>query len=159
MSPREIRPVYDVVRASVPCNFLVFGLGDDSPMWTATNYNGHTLFIEDDREWIDRMLEKEPDLNLCFSEYKTARRNWDRLLDKPEELGMELPASIRNREWELIPVNAVGLRTRSTGSYSEYLHGDLISSIGYPRLCARHRSDCGKNLQREVSWGGGMLKI
>ncbi|MCS4047518.1 hypothetical protein GGQ04_002666 [Salinibacter ruber] len=99
MSPREIRPVYNVVRANASCNFLVFGLGDDNPMWAATNQNGYTIFIEDDREWITRMLEKEPDLNVHFYEYETVRQNWEEWLGNLEELEMELPASIRNRKW------------------------------------------------------------
>ena len=32
-----------------PMNFLVFGMGNDSPFWSSLNRRGRTVFIEDQR--------------------------------------------------------------------------------------------------------------
>jgi hypothetical protein len=34
---------------------LVFGVGNDSPLWTLLNPCGETYFIEDDEEWAERV--------------------------------------------------------------------------------------------------------
>ena len=43
-----------VVRLLAPCNFLVFGLGQDSPLWAEFNDGGRTVFLEDDADWISQ---------------------------------------------------------------------------------------------------------
>jgi glucuronoxylan 4-O-methyltransferase len=101
-----MRLIYDVIYEKAPCNVLVFGLGDDSPIWGATNAGGHTLFIEDNAEWIERMLQRDPSLNVYHHSYTTTRRSWEELLSKPGELSMDLPSSIRGCDWDVILVDA-----------------------------------------------------
>lgn len=106
LSTVEMRLIYDVVRRRAPCNFLVFGLGDDSAVWDATNHQGHTLFIEDDREWVSSVLDEYPGLDVLTYTYETERREWEDLLDCPEELEMDLPENVQKRSWDIILVDA-----------------------------------------------------
>ncbi|KAI8528347.1 hypothetical protein RHMOL_Rhmol12G0142700 [Rhododendron molle] len=46
----EITITFDVLRSLSPCNFLVFGLGQDSLMWASLNPRGTTLFLEETPE-------------------------------------------------------------------------------------------------------------
>ncbi|CAL9057850.1 unnamed protein product [Musa banksii] len=49
----EISVAARVLREKSPCNFLVFGLGHDSLMWSALNHGGRTVFLEEDEAWIE----------------------------------------------------------------------------------------------------------
>jgi glucuronoxylan 4-O-methyltransferase len=106
LSAEEMRLIYDVVRRGAPCNFLVFGLGDDSAVWDATNRQGYTIFAEDDEEWVDSVLDEYPELNVFTYTYETERHEWEDLLECHDELGMDLPESIRQRSWDVILVDA-----------------------------------------------------
>ncbi|KAF5789821.1 putative glucuronoxylan 4-O-methyltransferase [Helianthus annuus] len=48
----EISITKKILDQKSPCNFLVFGLGHDSLMWSALNFNGRTVFLEEDKAWI-----------------------------------------------------------------------------------------------------------
>jgi glucuronoxylan 4-O-methyltransferase len=106
LSAEEMRLIYDIVQRRAPCNFLVFGLGDDSVVWDATNHQGHTLFIEDDEEWVSSVLDEYPRLNVFTYTYETERHEWEDLLDRPDELEMDLPESVLKRSWDIILVDA-----------------------------------------------------
>jgi len=106
LSAEEMRLIYEVVQKKSPCNFLVFGLGDDSAVWEATNHQGHTLFIEDDEEWVSSVLDEYPDLDVLTYTYETERREWEDLLDCPNELGMDLPERVQQCSWDVIFVDA-----------------------------------------------------
>ena len=54
MSMGQYMAVGHVVDALSPCNFLVFGLGEDASVWDDINVGGRTVFLEDDVDWIRR---------------------------------------------------------------------------------------------------------
>lgn len=54
----EISITSRVLQRKSPCNFLVFGLGRDSLMWAGLNYGGHTVFVEEDKAWIDQIKQR-----------------------------------------------------------------------------------------------------
>ena len=58
----EISVSLRVLQKKAPCNFLVFGLGHDSLMWTALNHGGRTIFLEEDKSWIEQIKQKLPSL-------------------------------------------------------------------------------------------------
>lgn len=58
----EISVSMKVLQKKAPCNFLVFGLGHDSLMWTALNHGGRTIFLEEDKSWIEQIKKKLPAL-------------------------------------------------------------------------------------------------
>lgn len=45
---KEISVTSEILEKKSPCNFLVFGLGHDSLMWSTLNYGGRTIFLEED---------------------------------------------------------------------------------------------------------------
>jgi glucuronoxylan 4-O-methyltransferase len=90
-------------RLLAPCNFLVFGLGQDSPLWTELNEGGRTVFLEDDAEWISQFDDQE--LEIYNVEYQTKAENYKSIGYDPEILQMDLPATVRNTQWDLIFVD------------------------------------------------------
>ncbi|KAL4347966.1 hypothetical protein GQ457_17G014150 [Hibiscus cannabinus] len=76
----EISVTFDVLKKRCPCNFLVFGLGYDSLMWTSLNPNGHTVFLEEDPKWVQTVLKDAPGLHAHPVKYRTQLREADALL-------------------------------------------------------------------------------
>lgn len=121
----EIRLSFDVLRSISPCNFLVFGLGHDSIMWTSFNPSGTTVFLEEDPKWTQSVLQSAPDLTAHTVRYPTHLSDADHLLQSyksepsclpphaylkdnhrcPLALA-DLPSSIYDREWDLIMIDA-----------------------------------------------------
>ncbi|WOL04471.1 glucuronoxylan 4-O-methyltransferase 2-like [Canna indica] len=56
----EISIASQVLQRKSPCNFLVFGLGYDSLMWSALNHGGRTVFLEEDEKWIETVRQRLP---------------------------------------------------------------------------------------------------
>ncbi|KAK1319923.1 Glucuronoxylan 4-O-methyltransferase 3 [Acorus calamus] len=124
----EIRITYDVLRSSSPSsavNFLVFGLGHDSPMWSAFNHRGTTLFLEEDPKWYQIVLKNSPNLKAHPVKYptklvqandllKTYRSEPSCLPPKAHLKGnrrcrlalSDLPREVYEREWDLIMIDA-----------------------------------------------------
>ncbi|KAK1271070.1 Glucuronoxylan 4-O-methyltransferase 1 [Acorus gramineus] len=121
----EIRITYDVLRSSSAVNFLVFGLGHDSPMWSAFNHRGTTLFLEEDPKWYQIVLKNSPNLKAHPVKYPTKLVQADDLLktyrSEPSCLPpkahlkgnrrcrlalSDLPREVYEREWDLIMIDA-----------------------------------------------------
>ncbi|KAK1294549.1 Glucuronoxylan 4-O-methyltransferase 1 [Acorus calamus] len=124
----EIHITYDVLRSSSPSsavNFLVFGLGHDSPMWSAFNHRGTTLFLEEDPKWYQIVLKNSPNLKAHPVKYPTKLVQADDLLktykSEPSCLPpkahlkgnrrcrlalSDLPREVYEREWDLIMIDA-----------------------------------------------------
>ncbi|KAG0487416.1 hypothetical protein HPP92_009511 [Vanilla planifolia] len=124
-SRSEILISFDVLRRRSPCNFLVFGLGNDSPMWSAFNAGGTTVFLEEDPKWFQSVLHDSPFLHAHHVNYPTKLSEADDLLrsyrSQPECLPplarlngnrrcrlalADLPAEIYAKEWDLIMIDA-----------------------------------------------------
>ncbi|KAK3027698.1 hypothetical protein RJ639_041408 [Escallonia herrerae] len=119
---KEISVTLRVLEKKSPCNFLVFGLGHDSLMWTSLNHGGRTVFLEEDKSWIQQIMLKLPKLEAYHVVYDTNRTQADELL----KVGMEedcrvvgdprfskcalalkgFPSEIYDVEWDLIMVDA-----------------------------------------------------
>ncbi|KAF3590145.1 hypothetical protein F2Q69_00030146 [Brassica cretica] len=132
-----------------PCNFLVFGLGHDSLMWASLNHGGRTLFIEEDKAWIETVTNKFPNLESYHVVYNTKVKNSDKLMElgRSEECTSvtdprnskcdlalkDFPADFYETKWDLIMVDA------PTG-YHEEAPGRM-SAIYTAGLLARNRED------------------
>ncbi|CAH1442629.1 unnamed protein product [Lactuca virosa] len=68
---KEISVSLRVLLKKSPCNFLVFGLGFDSPMWATLNHGGRTVFLEEDKSWIQQIQSKFPTLESYHVVYDT----------------------------------------------------------------------------------------
>ncbi|KAI4320236.1 hypothetical protein MLD38_033738 [Melastoma candidum] len=105
-----------------PCNFLVFGLGHDSLMWSSLNHRGRTVFLEEDQSWIQQMAEKLPSMEAYHVQYPTKVHQWKELmkiglgrpcqevidprLSKCSLAHKGFPEDIYDVEWDLIMVDA-----------------------------------------------------
>ena len=87
-------------------NFLVFGTGHDTPMWRYANRNGHTLFLENNKRWID-----PNDDDVITVTYTTKRAYHKILLEEWHQgnfnnLKMDLPNLVTSTKWDCIFVDA-----------------------------------------------------
>jgi hypothetical protein len=106
LTPPELRVIIDPIRARPPCFLLVFGCGNDSPLWQSVNRDGTTVFLEDDAEWAAAVSTRVT-APVHLVRYRTRRRFWRWWLRFPLKLwlGMALPPEIRSRRWDVILVD------------------------------------------------------
>ncbi|KAE8701197.1 Protein IRX15-LIKE [Hibiscus syriacus] len=65
-------PISDVLRkCSSPCNFLVFGLTQETLLWKALNHNGRTVFIDENRYYAAYYEELHPEIDAFNVQYMT----------------------------------------------------------------------------------------
>ncbi|KAK1408715.1 hypothetical protein QVD17_40716 [Tagetes erecta] len=121
----EINISFNVLKSISPCNFLVFGLGHDSLMWSSFNPGGLTLFLEEDPKWIHTVLKTAPDLKAVHVNYRTQLSQADDLMktyrSEPEcapaksyikgntqcKLALTgLPNAVYDKEWDMIMIDA-----------------------------------------------------
>uniref|UniRef100_A0A1J3H8V4 Glucuronoxylan 4-O-methyltransferase 2 n=1 Tax=Noccaea caerulescens TaxID=107243 RepID=A0A1J3H8V4_NOCCA len=135
-----------------PCNFLVFGLGHDSLMWASLNHGGRTLFLEEDKAWIETVTKKFPNLESYHVVYDTKRKDSNKLIDlektedcksvsdpRDSKCALSLkgfPADVYETQWDLIMVDA------PTGYHDEA--PGRMSAIYTAGLLARNRFDGGE---------------
>ncbi|CAI0381004.1 unnamed protein product [Linum tenue] len=112
-------------RNFAPANFLVFGLGFDSLMWSALNPQGKTIFLEEDPSWVKSVLKDAPLLDARTVQYRTQLKEADDLLNSYKKEPMcspakayldgnyacplaltGLPEEVYATEWDLIMIDA-----------------------------------------------------
>jgi hypothetical protein len=106
MSPSQIEAIAAAIKSRGPhCNMLVFGLGNDSPLWDALNSNGYTLFLEDVQEWIDKIVGIYPNLNVHRVSY--AGTTVASASENPSGTiaGAQAPAFLLGRRWDVIVID------------------------------------------------------
>ncbi|CAN7134504.1 unnamed protein product [Brassica rapa subsp. narinosa] len=141
-----------VLEKKSPCNFLVFGLGHDSLMWSSLNYGGRTVFLEEDEAWIKQIKRRFPMLESYHVTYDSKVNQADNLIEVgkgPEctaigdprysmcQLALKgLPAEIYETSWDLIMVDA------PTGYYDEA--PGRMTAIYTAGMMARNRKRVGE---------------
>ncbi|KAL5559837.1 hypothetical protein UlMin_036048 [Ulmus minor] len=141
---KEISISAQILEKKSPCNFLVFGLGHDSLMWTSLNYGGRTVFLEEDKAWIEKTKDKLPGLEVYHVSYETKVHEADELmkqgtqeeckqvsdprLSKCQLALKNFPSDVYDVEWDLIMVDAPtgyfdGAPGRMTAIYTAGLMG------------------------------------
>lgn len=73
MSIAEYTAITDELIRRGPCKLLVFGCGNDSPVWHALNRGGVTVFIENDESWANATFQKCQDCAIAVVGYWTQR--------------------------------------------------------------------------------------
>ena len=107
LSKDEMKSITDEVRRRNSCNFLVFGLGNDSVFWHRLNSVGKTVFLEESEWWLGKVQDLNPDLLAYIVKYDTNRTQWRDLLYSPHKLEMQdLPPQVKNESWDVILVDA-----------------------------------------------------
>ena len=103
MSFRQYWHIAREIELIRPANILIFGLGFDSILWNSLNKNGKTIFIEDNKDWIDKFKYKE--LMIKKVSYKTEiKRHREYGIDS-ELLLLKLGKEIFQTKWDLIFVD------------------------------------------------------
>ncbi|KAL1352653.1 hypothetical protein HN51_016646 [Arachis hypogaea] len=126
---KEISVSARILEKHSPCNFLVFGLGHDSLMWSTLNHGGRTVFLEEDEAWIEQIRRRFPTLESYHVGYDSKVNEADNLMEVgkgPEctavqdprisicQLALKgLPSFVYDTKWDLIMVDA------PTGYYDE----------------------------------------
>ncbi|QDP16896.1 hypothetical protein Tsubulata_070008 [Turnera subulata] len=86
MPYNEIKPISDALRkCSSPCNFLVFGLTHETPLWKALNHNGRTVFIEENRYYAAYYEELHPEVDVFDVQYTTKMTEYRELIASAKE--------------------------------------------------------------------------
>ncbi|XP_075633566.1 glucuronoxylan 4-O-methyltransferase 1 [Castanea sativa] len=148
-TPKEISVSARVLEKKSPCNFLVFGLGHDSLMWSVLNYGGRTIFLEEDEAWIQQIRRRFPMLESYHVTYDSKVNQANNLMEVgrgPEctalsdprysmcQLALKgLPSEVHETKWDLIMVDA------PTGYYEEA--PGRMSAIYTAGMMARNRED------------------
>jgi glucuronoxylan 4-O-methyltransferase len=128
LSPGELSLIIDTVKAKAPCNFLVFGLGNDSTCWLRINRGGKTVFVEDDTVWFRKVIPHGQKIKAHLVNYGTLIGQWKELLDSPRRLEMALPEEIENERWDVILVDGpAGWNDESPGRMKSIYHSSRLA--------------------------------
>ncbi|KNA07767.1 hypothetical protein SOVF_168920 [Spinacia oleracea] len=119
---KEISVSAKILQQKSPCNFLVFGLGHDSLMWSALNYGGRTVFLEEDESWIQQIKRRFPMLDSYHVVYDSKVNEAENMMEmaKGEECSSvgdvrhsmcqlalkSLPKEVYETKWDVIMVDA-----------------------------------------------------
>lgn len=116
-SAREYEYIYETIRRRAPANVLSFGVGRDSGLWCEANPGGRTVFLESDPDWIVRVQESTPGLEIHQVGYRTRRWQWPYLYVLSSRAVMnDLADFIWETDWDVIIVDGpVGNGTRTPG--------------------------------------------
>jgi hypothetical protein len=86
-----------------PCNLLIFGLGEDALIWQNINSRGRTIFIEDDKDWIQEFVDT--DLEIYNVSYNTRAEDHKNINFDLQLLEMNLPKEVTSMSWDIIFVD------------------------------------------------------
>ena len=104
MSKKQYLRIAKKLNELSPCNLLVFGLGDDSYLWSKINNKGQTIFLEDSKEWIASVNDGTLDVEHVV--YKTSVENQKEIGFIPEKLELSIPNRVSDLTYDFIIVDA-----------------------------------------------------
>ncbi|KAE8672591.1 Protein IRX15-LIKE [Hibiscus syriacus] len=86
MEYSEMKPISDVLRkCSSPCNFLVFGLTQETLLWKALNHNGRTIFVDENRYYAAYFEELHPEIDAFDVQFTTKASETRELIESAKE--------------------------------------------------------------------------
>ncbi|OIW13596.1 hypothetical protein TanjilG_07938 [Lupinus angustifolius] len=149
---KEISVSARILEKRSPCNFLVFGLGHDSLMWSELNHGGRTIFVEEDESWIEQIRRTFPMLESYHVRYDSKVNEAENLMEIGKgaecrevrdprysicQLALKgLPSIVYETRWDVIMVDA------PTGYYDEA--PGRMSAIYTAGMMARNRDGFGE---------------
>lgn len=151
----QLKVICATIKRKTPCKLLVFGLGNDSSLWSSLNRNGITVFLEDNIEWFQKIIKKSKNIKAFLVSYDTQRKDWQTMLENKSLLEMTLPDDVEKEAWDVILVDApAGWNNESPGRMkSIFLSSKLIQNSGdiFVHDCNREveKIYCDKFLQKE----------
>jgi hypothetical protein len=119
LEPQEILLIAKGIEEFSYCNLLVFGMGNDTPLWMEINSKGRTAFLEDSNDWRQKVIGSCPNAESYLVTYNTKISEWESLVDEYQRLAIDLPVQITDTKWDVILVDG------PSGDYPNYkkLHG------------------------------------
>ncbi len=114
LEPPELLLIAKGILEFKECNFLVFGMGNDTPLWLDINSKGRTAFLEDSKEWMQKIMEVCPEAESYLVTYNTKLSEWEQLIDDHSRLVIDLPSKITNIKWDVVLVDG------PSGDYPSY---------------------------------------
>ena len=128
----QLTVISKTIKEKAPCKLLIFGLGNDSVFWSKLNRGGVTTFLEDNKNWYQRITKRSKGLTAFLVNYNTKRSDWKMLLESPSLLDMTLPNDVEKEEWDVILVDAPkGWNAQTPGRMkSIFLSSRLVKSSG-----------------------------
>lgn len=155
LSTEQLKVIYTTIERKAPCKLLVFGLGNDSVFWSSINRGGVTVFLENNKDWFQRITKRSKDIKAFLVNYDTKRKDWKMFLEDTSLLNMTLPNEVGKEEWDVILVDApTGDNDENPGRMkSIFLSSILIKNSGdiFVHDCDREVEDvyCNKFLRKE----------
>lgn len=123
----EIAAVAETIKPG--CRFLIFGAGNDSPVWEQLNAGGRTVILESNPQWTDRILPRLRSAVIAKVAYQTRVADWKSQLASGAVPELDLPDSVRNELWDVILVDG-------PAGYASELPGRASSIVAASRLLA-----------------------
>lgn len=105
LTTEELRAIIAAVKHRAPCEFLVFGLGYDSILWSKVNHGGTTVFLEDIQDWLREITQRHPRITAYRVEYGTQRAQWRELLQSPSVFEVDLPQEVMQTQFDVVLVD------------------------------------------------------
>jgi hypothetical protein len=149
MAASQIEAIAAAIKSRGPhCNMLVFGLGNDSPLWAALNDDGYTLFLEDVGDWITKIVSAHPTLNVQRVSY--AGTTVASALESPVQTVemAKVPLFLLERQWDVIVIDG-------PMGYAPNLPGRALPICWARQICRRSThifvDDYDRKLERAYS--------
>lgn len=155
LSSEQLKVISTTIKRKAPCKLLVFGLGNDSVFWSNLNRGGVTIFLEDNKDWLQKITKRSKGITAFLVNYNTQRKDWKMLLGYPSLLNMTLPNDVEKEEWDVILVDApTGWNDQTPGRMkSIFLSSRLVKNSGdiFVHDCNREVEDiyCNNFLRKE----------
>jgi len=106
LSPFQAKAIGCAVLACGPgCRLLVFGLGNDTPLWLGLNKDGHTQFLESNENWIEKSILLYPGLNVAIMPTFGFTVASSANVTEGELSACEIPSFLRGSTWDVIVVD------------------------------------------------------
>lgn len=102
LSTEQLKIISETLRRKTPCKVLIFGLGNDSLFWSGLNRGGVTVFIEDNKDWFEKITRLSNAINAFLVHYDTQKKDWKMFLENTYLLNMTLPDDIEKEKWDVI---------------------------------------------------------
>lgn len=152
---KQLKVISTTVKGRAPCKLLIFGLGNDSLFWSKLNRGGVTIFLEDNKNWFQKITKRSKSLTAFLINYNTQRSDWKMLLESPSLLEMVLPDNVEKEEWDVVLVDApMGWSDQTPGRMkSIFIASRLVKNSGdvFVHDCDREVEDiyCNNFLKKE----------
>ena len=105
LSVQQIEAIAGAMYTRQPvCRMLVFGCGNDSPLWFALNKKGRTVFLETSVAWINKVRSNASSLEICHYELPE-NVSVSSCLEADTLPEVNPPAVLFEEEWDVILID------------------------------------------------------